>query len=163
TDGPHFSCLGLRRWLRVRKAMEQTPAPLGWRDGGEDLSTKFANVANPIRYRVIQTFLDFLANALRERGTFTGSGNRDLQGPAPNDGRKVKITMGRIIDAVAKDTAILRLQKHRAIDARIRRSSDYEECALDILRGKFARKPANLAAGGESFHSLRRGRRHDSD
>ncbi len=67
----------------------------------KDFAAEIAELGEPLAGVEGEGFVDFLAQALGERGGVAGGGDGDLEVAAADDGGKVEVAVGRIIYGVA--------------------------------------------------------------
>jgi hypothetical protein len=73
--------------------------------GGTDVAAERAEYGEPGSEVGGKLGVDFAAETLRESGAFTCGRDGDLQIAAGDDGSKVEVAVGRVVDGVAKDVA----------------------------------------------------------
>ena len=91
--------------MALGELMEQELAVFSGLIGGEDVAAELAEILQPGSEVRGKLFVDFAAQALRERGTFAGGGDGDLQIAASDYRAEVEVAVRRVVDRVAEDVA----------------------------------------------------------
>ena len=93
-------------YLPLRELMEQGLALFSAGMNLQHFAAEFAHAREPGAEILGKLGVDFAAQALRHRGAFAGSRNRDLQIAAGHHGAEEEIAVGNVVDAVAEDAAL---------------------------------------------------------
>src|SRR5271166_4997319 len=99
---------------------EMEPALGGFGIGGLG-AEDFAGGAEPIEPGGVlgsELLLEFLAEALGERGTFAVGGDGDLEIAALDDGAVVEVAVVDVVDGVAEDAALVGFEEDGGVDVR---------------------------------------------
>jgi hypothetical protein len=72
-----------------------------------------------------------------------------LEIAAADDGWEIKIAVGRIVDGIAEDTALLRREEDGAIHGAICRGGDREKNTFEICGAELAFVPDDISSRGE--------------
>ena len=120
-----------------------------------DLAAEVAKVGEPVAGIERKLSVDLLPEALGEGGGGSACGDGDLQVAAPDDGRKVKVAEGRIVDGVADDVLRDGFKVDGAVDGSDVGCRDHQEdSGGDVAGVELALVPSDLSGGGKILNVL---------
>src|SRR5579872_953576 len=114
------------------------------------LAANLADFCEPRAGVVVELFFNLYAQRLRQCRAFSGGRYGNLQRTAPHHGGEEEVTIWRIVHGVAKNAALLCVDKNRMIDLAARSSGDDQKDVLKIAGLKFAFDQANASICGQA-------------